>query len=150
MANEIYIADKVTLDLVKIDTNALKTALAIVNADTDDLQASASILKTDTNALKLAMLGGTYGSFNATTTILPVNATPLTALNGKYELLGLSAGNGAETYTIKIDGSANMFVFYNSTGLINLVGIGIKCNSSMIIYHTSTVAASSALFKMVL
>lgn len=52
MSGEIYIADKVTLDLVKAQADAIKAQTVSIQADTDDLQVKAIALKAETALTK--------------------------------------------------------------------------------------------------
>lgn len=115
MAGEIYIADKITLDLVK------------TNSDTT---------VADTALIKTATAAGSTTSNNLNTQAYD-ESNLVVSLTGKYELLGIVFPIAGATATIQIDGATNRKSMYG-LGLINLVGMGIKCDTSMAVYCSTT------------
>jgi len=110
--------------------------------------ADTTVLKTDTGKLKTLLADGAVYADNFP--IAAIETTNLVAnLTGKYELLGLML-SVAGYFSIQIDGNTNR-KFMPATGVnlppqfINLLGMGIKCNTSMIIKCSS--AGSSAVYR---
>lgn len=151
MANEIYIADKVTLDLIKTQTDAIKEQTVVINADTDDIQTKVIAIKADTTTLKtdVALIktstgaGATYG--DTFSEITNDQMYPVVSLTGKYELLYVqNTLTSSGSISIRIDGATNRkLVILPANTTINLSNLGIKCATSMTVYsfaNTSVVA----------
>jgi len=112
---------------------------------------STNNVKTDTDTLKTLLAdGATYVDNFPTTAVEAANL--VASLSGKYELLGLLlAGTGY--FSIQIDGNTNrkFLPAIPSANInlpaqfINLLGMGIKCNTSMVI--RCSVAGSSAVYR---
>ncbi|MBX4266527.1 hypothetical protein [Clostridium estertheticum] len=110
---------------IKVAIATSLTNIAMVKADT-------TTIKNDTALIKEGVVAGaTYGD-NLATQTTDIPATTIAALSGKYELTGYSSGGNA-LMAIRIDGATNRKLINTGTGTVNLTGMGIKCNSSMVI-----------------
>lgn len=155
IGDSLFLADKPTLDTVKTSTDTLKADATTLKADTVTLKADTAILKADTAILKAdtalikiaTAVGSTYGDNLVTQTTDAANL--VASLTGKYELLGLlikTAGN----FTIQIDGATDRKTLFQGIAapiqLLSLVGMGIKCATSMKIY--SNASGNSAIYRL--
>lgn len=134
IGDKLFIADKPTLDLVKTETDkiaALKIVMDATKTNSDTIVADTTLLKT-ANAV-----GATYGDNLGTDTADQIYT--VVSLTGKYELLALQTSSVQVTFVIRIDGATNrkMLVVPAYT-ITNLYGLGIKCNTSMLITISGT------------
>lgn len=145
IGDELFLADKETLDLVKTDaetiiadTTTLKSDTTTLKSDTTTLKSDATDLKADTALIKTAnAVGATYGDNLFTQELDATNL--VVSLTGKYELLGLSlADSSASQVTIQIDG-ATLRKYFNlpAFATFNTSGLGIKSATSLKVYTQS-------------
>jgi len=110
--------------------------------------ADTTVIKTDTGKLKTLLADGAVYTDNFPVAAID-NPNLVANLTGKIELLGLML-SVAGYFSIQIDGATNR-KFLPAPGVnlppqfINLLGMGIKCNTSMLIKCTS--AGSSAVYR---
>lgn len=159
MAGEIYIADKITLDLVKTqvdnnqsDANAILAKCVVINSDTDELQVQVGnnrdvidAIRVDTEDIQSHL---NYGGYT------PINNYPSYTSATTYEIINVS-GVGVLTNIINAGSSRNIQIkldgvivvpFDGSASVMLSAGTIINApmpfSSTMVIRSTSSAGTS--------